>query len=108
MFIGASVHSFEEALEAESEGADWLTFGPIYDTPSKRIYGAPQGVRRLERVTRAARIPVVAIGGITPERVAEVRGVGAQGVAAISAILSAESPARAVHLFLDALAETQG
>jgi thiamine-phosphate pyrophosphorylase len=104
--IAASVHSREDALSAEAEGADWIVFGPVYDTASKRQYGAPQGLAKLEAVTRAVRIPVVAIGGITPERVREVRTAGAHGVAAISAILAADSPARATRQFLDALATT--
>jgi thiamine-phosphate pyrophosphorylase len=104
LLVGASVHSLEESVEAESAGADWLTFGPIYDTPSKRPYGPPQGLAALERVTRAVRIPVVAIGGITPERVGEVRSAGAHGVAAISAILAADDPPGAVRRFLEALA----
>ena len=68
IMVGASVHSLEESIEAEAAGADWLTFGPVYDTPSKRAYGAPQGLAALERVAKAVRIPVVAIGGIGPAR----------------------------------------
>lgn len=101
--IGASVHSREEAIAAGEAGADWVVFGPIYDTPSKRRYGAPQGLAALERVAHALDIPVVAIGGITPERVPELRRSGARGVAAISAILAAPSPADATRRFLDAL-----
>ena len=101
--IGASVHSLPEALEAEINGADWLVFGPVYETPSKRAYGAPQGLQKLERVASAVRIPVIAIGGITAERVPEVRRAGAHGVAAIAAILSGDSPADATRRFLDAL-----
>jgi thiamine-phosphate pyrophosphorylase len=103
LYVGASVHSLEESLEAESEGADWLIFGPVYDTPSKRAYGSPQGLTALARVAKTVTVPVIAIGGITPERVAEVRGAGAHGVAVISAILSAPSPGDAVRRFLDAL-----
>ena len=106
ILIGASVHSLEESIEAEAAGADWLTFGPVYDTPSKRAYGPPQGLAALGRVTRAVSIPVVAIGGITAERVTEVRAAGAYGVAAISAILAADDPAAGVRRFLDALART--
>jgi thiamine-phosphate pyrophosphorylase len=102
--IGASVHSLDGAREAEAEGADWIVFGPVYDTPSKRAYGAPQGLDALARVTAAVTRPVVAVGGITAERVADVRGAGAAGVAVISAILSAGSPADATRRFLDALA----
>ena len=105
--IGASVHSRDDALAAEAEGADWIVFGPVYDTASKRQYGPPQGLAKLETVARAVRIPVIAIGGITPERVAEVRAAGAHGVAAISAILTAESPADATRRFLDALANSK-
>jgi len=104
--ITASVHSREDALSAEAEGADWIVFGPVYDTASKRRYGPPQGLAKLEAVTRAVKIPVIAIGGITPERVREVRAVGAHGVAAISAILATDSPAEATRRFLAALDAT--
>ena len=102
--IGSSVHSLQAAVEAEVKGADWVTFGPVYDTPSKRSYGPPQGLERLAVVARGLRIPVIAIGGITPARVKEVRAAGAHGVAVISAILAADAPADATRRFLDALA----
>jgi thiamine-phosphate pyrophosphorylase len=102
--IGASVHSLEDAVDAERRGADWLVFGPLYDTPSKRAWGAPQGLEHLARVTAAVHIPVIAIGGITPERVGAVRAAGARGVAANSAILDAASPGDATKRFLEALA----
>jgi len=105
--IGASVHSVAEARAAEPEGADFLLFGPVYDTPSKRQYGPPQGVAALERVASAVRLPVFAVGGVTPARVAEVTRAGASGVAVIAAILGsdggADRPADAVKGFLDAL-----
>jgi len=101
--IGASVHSVAEARAAEPEGADFLFFGPVYDTPSKRRYGPPQGLAALERVASAVRLPVFAIGGVTPARVAELRRAGAAGVAAIGALLAAERRADAVKAFLDAL-----
>jgi thiamine-phosphate pyrophosphorylase len=102
--VGASVHSIDEAKAAVGQGAEWIFFGPVYDTPSKRAYGAPQGVASLERVAAAVDVPVIAIGGITPDRVSEVRRAGASGIAVISAILSADDPAAATHAFLDALA----
>jgi thiamine-phosphate pyrophosphorylase len=101
--IGASVHSVAEARVAEPEGADFLLFGPVYDTPSKREYGPPQGLSALERVATAVRLPVFAVGGVTPARVAEVARAGASGVAVIAAILGAARPADAVKAFLDAL-----
>jgi thiamine-phosphate pyrophosphorylase len=72
-------------------------------TPSKRPFGPPQGLERLAGVARRLRIPVVAIGGITPERVGEVLAAGARGVAVISAILAAPSPADETRRFLKAL-----
>jgi thiamine-phosphate pyrophosphorylase len=101
--IGASVHSVADARAAEPEGADFLFFGPIYDTPSKRRYGPPQGLAALDRVASAVRLPVFAIGGVTPARVAELQRAGASGVAAIGAVLAAERPGDAVKAFLDAL-----
>jgi thiamine-phosphate pyrophosphorylase len=101
--IGASVHSVSDARAAEPEGADFLFFGPIYDTPSKRRYGPPQGLALLERVASAVRLPVFAIGGVTPARVAELQRAGAAGVAAIGAVLGSERPGDAVKAFLDAL-----
>jgi thiamine-phosphate pyrophosphorylase len=102
--IGASIHALPEGLEAEVNGADWLVFGPIYDTPSKRAFGPPQGLDQLARVAAAVRIPVIAIGGITAERVPDVKRAGARGVAVISAILTADSPADATRRFLETLA----
>jgi thiamine-phosphate pyrophosphorylase len=101
--VGASVHSVEEAEAAERAGAEWIVFGPIYDTPSKRRYGTPQGLAALTSTTRKLDIPVIAIGGITPERVAELCDAGAAGVAVISAILTADSPPAATQRFLAAL-----
>ena len=104
LLVGASVHSVDDAVEAEANGADWVVFGPVYDTPSKRRYGAPQGLNALAKVAGRVRLPVIAIGGITPSRVADVRAAGATGVAAIAAVLDTPSPADAVRRFLDALA----
>jgi thiamine-phosphate pyrophosphorylase len=101
--IAASVHSRDEAVAAEEAGADWIVFGPVYDTPSKRRYGAPQGIDKLEAVAKTVRVPVVAIGGITPARVPEVLAAGARGVAVISGILAVASPAAATREFVEAL-----
>jgi thiamine-phosphate pyrophosphorylase len=103
LLIGASVHSLAEARDAEAEGADFLVFGPVFDTPAKRPYGPPQGIEALRAVTAASARPVLAIGGITPGRVREVLGAGAAGVGVISAILAAERPGDATRAFLEAL-----
>ena len=101
--VGASVHSKDEAWQAVDDGADFLFFGPIYDTPSKRQYGKPQGLPALEELVLAVERPVIAIGGITPERVRDALAAGAAGVAVIAAILRADRPADATKAFLDAL-----
>lgn len=102
--IGVSGHSADDVVRAESDGADFAVIGPIYETPSKRQYGEPLGLRVLEEAGRRCRIPVFAIGGITVARVAEVRRAGAYGVAVVSAILSAASAESSTRQFLDALA----
>jgi thiamine-phosphate pyrophosphorylase len=101
--IGASAHSTAEAREAATEGADFVVFGPVYDTPSKRRYGSPQGLAALEAAAAAAPRPLLAVGGITPERVREVRAAGAAGVAVIGAVYGAARPADATKAFLDVL-----
>ena len=101
--IGASAHSTAEAREAATEGADFVVFGPVYDTPSKRRYGPPQGLAALEAAAAAAARPLLAVGGITPERVREVRAAGAAGVAVIRAVYGAARPADATKAFLDVL-----
>jgi len=101
--IGASVHGVDEVRAAERDGADFIIFGSVYDTLSKRPYGPPQGVAALAKVVEAVRIPVFAIGGITPERVPAVREAGAHGVAVISAILGAERPGEATKQLIEAL-----
>ncbi len=88
MLIGVSTHSIQEARRAEEEGADFITLGPVYETPSKMRYGKPIGIRPLREVRKEVAIPVFAIGGITRERVEEVVEAGASGVALISAILA--------------------
>jgi len=87
LLIGASTHHLEEALAAEREGADFITFGPLYDTPSKRKYGEPVGLGALHTVSEQISLPVLGIGGITTGRVKEVLNAGARGVALISGIL---------------------
>lgn len=89
--IGLSTHSVEEARRAEGEGADFIVLGPIFDTPSKRQYGSPLGMHILHEACRSIRLPVFAIGGITPIRIPSVLSSGAYGVAVISSLLQAPS-----------------
>ncbi len=90
--VGKSCHSIEEARAAESGGADYVFFGPIFATPSKIAYGPPQGIGKLRELCAAVSIPVIAIGGITPETAGECIAAGAAGVAAIRWFQDAPDP----------------
>jgi len=82
--VGASCHSREGAERAANDGADYIFFGPVFATPSKAAFGPPQGLEKLAEVCRAAKIPVIAIGGITIENAQACIQAGAAGIAAIS------------------------
>jgi len=81
--IGVSCHSLGEALRAEAQGASYVFFGPIFETPSKRPFGPPQGIVRLGEICKAVRIPVIAIGGLDAANAPECLRAGAAGMAAI-------------------------
>ena len=86
LIVGVSTHSLEAAQIAEAQGADYITFSPIYATPSKANYGPPQGLGLLRQVSQEVNLPVLALGGITLHRVSECLEQGAFGVALISDI----------------------
>lgn len=81
--IGTSCHSLDDARAAERAGASYVFFGPVFDTPSKRNFGPPQGLEHLSEVCAAVNIPVIAIGGINKGNAASCIRAGAAGVAAI-------------------------
>ena len=81
--IGASCHSLESAQAAQRDGADYIFFGPIFPTPSKAAFGAPQGIAKLAEVCRTVSIPVLAIGGITMQNAASCISASAARIAAI-------------------------
>jgi thiamine-phosphate pyrophosphorylase len=81
--VGVSTHSLEAARAAGAGGADYIIFGPVFETPSKVAFGAPQGLEKLGKVCERIGIPVVAIGGITKTNFAECMAAGAEGIAAI-------------------------
>lgn len=101
--IGASVHALAEAQQAEHAGADFIVFGPVYFTPSKAPYGAPQGLAPLRQVVEKTSRPVYAIGGVKLENIEEVMTTGARGIALISAIVSAREPQQAAREILETL-----
>jgi thiamine-phosphate pyrophosphorylase len=102
MVLGRSTHSLAEARAAEAEGADYIAVGSMFATPTKpdfRLVGP--GV--LRSIRPAVRVPLVGIGGITPDNAAEVIRAGADGVAVISAVCGADDPAAATRRFLEAI-----
>jgi thiamine-phosphate pyrophosphorylase len=100
-----SAHSVEEAELARADGADMVTFGPVYHTPSKAGYGAPCGVRKLSDAVRALNIPVIALGGIKLENISEALFSGSRGIAVISAVLAAADPRDAAASLLKKIEE---
>ena len=101
--LGISVHAVEEVMEAEAQGADYIVLGPIYETPSKQMFGPPLGIRTLEKACQLVRIPIIGIGGVTAARAHEMRRAGAFGVAVITAILGAADVESATRELLDAV-----
>jgi len=86
-----SCHTNEQVATAAQEGADFAVFGPVWETPGKK----PQGMTALHEATRAASVPVFAIGGLTPARAKRAINAGAHGVACIRSILGSENPSAA-------------
>lgn len=99
--IGVSAHSLKEAQKAREDGADLITFGPVYPTQSKARYGSPVGVEALKEVSSALDIPVYAIGGVKKETVREVLAAGAFGAAVISAILGSADAAKSAEELIE-------
>jgi thiamine-phosphate pyrophosphorylase len=93
--IGVSTHTRAEAQAAADEGADFLVFGPIFFTPSKAPYGEPVGLDALRAARAAVQLPILAIGGVNQTNLDHVLAAGADGIAVISAIISADDPTAA-------------
>jgi thiamine-phosphate pyrophosphorylase len=99
--IGLSTHDLRQASAAEARGADLIGFGPVFATRTKHDPDPVVGLHALREVCRCVAIPVIAIGGITPDNVAEVAASGAAMAAAIGAVCGAEQP-REAALFMHA------
>ena len=105
MVIGYSAHTISEALQAQADGADFVTFGPVYATPSKIAYGAPCGVKKLADVAAALEIPVIGLGGISEVTISEALTADMGGIAVISAVLAASDPRAASASLLKKMEE---
>jgi thiamine-phosphate diphosphorylase len=101
-WIGRSVHSVAEARAAQAEGADYLLAGPVYHTAT-HPEALPLGLDQLREIARLG-VPVIAIGGVTPERAPALAETGVHGVAAIRAIWDAADPAGSAGAMLEAVA----
>jgi thiamine-phosphate pyrophosphorylase len=99
--VGVSCHGAGDVVRARDGGASFATFGPVYDTPSKRPYGAPVGVAALRDAARL-RLPLVALGGVTADDAPEVVAAGAAGLAVIRAWLEEPDPRAEVAALLAA------
>lgn len=95
--VGRSTHDLDQLHAALDEGVDYVGFGPVFGTRTKPGALAPRGVAILARVVAASTVPVVAIGGLGPDNLAQVQATGAHGWAVISAILCAPDPVRAAR-----------
>jgi thiamine-phosphate pyrophosphorylase len=100
MLIGVSCHSRESAIASQEKGADFITYGPVFQTPSKAAYGPPVGIDSLREVTSRLRIPVFALGGITSRNTRQALDASAHGIALISAVIAAENPAEEAKTLL--------
>ena len=102
--VGVSTHGAGEARQAAQAGADFITCGPVFDTPSKRAYGPPLGAAALRSVAAAGGPPVFAIGGIDESSIGRLKDIPLAGVAVVSAVLRADDMAAAVTRLREAAA----
>ncbi|HYT71933.1 MAG TPA: thiamine phosphate synthase [Gemmatimonadales bacterium] len=94
-WIGLSVHDLEQARAAQAAGAEYLLVGPVFATPTHPGV-TPLGVERLAEIAKLG-LPVIAVGGVTPDRIAALRAAAVYGVAAIRALWDATEPAQAAR-----------
>lgn len=107
ILVGRSTHDLSELSDAARAGACYVTFGPVWDTPSKRGLLEPRGTAALTDAVRACGVPVVALGGVNASRAADVRRTGAAGIACIGAILDAADESAAATEILRAWDEAR-
>jgi thiamine-phosphate pyrophosphorylase len=105
LLIGYSAHSLAEASLAEADGADFITFGPVFHTPSKAPFGPPVGLEALETVCAHVNIPVFALGGVKITTVPRLLNAGVKGIALISAVMAASDPRHAAASLLGTIEE---
>jgi len=102
--IGVSIHTVTEAEAIDPASVDYAIAGPAFETASKPGYGPEIGRRGLAEIARAARVPIIAIGGLTANRAAEVLASGPVGIAVMGGVMRAADPARVMRALLVAVA----
>jgi len=107
MLAGVSTHSLEQAKEAEANGADFVTFGPVFATASKAKYGPAVGIEALGSACRSVGIPVFGLGGVSFSNMEHVLAAGAAGISMISGILAAPDIEQAASEFSRRLKESE-
>lgn len=98
LFIGISAESVTDALRAEAEGADYIGISPVFTTPTKKNTALPLGLEGIRSIRAAVSLPLVGIGGINAGNAVDILRAGADGVAVVSAIVSAPCPESAAAL----------
>ncbi len=103
ILIGCSIHNIEIAKKREREGADFITYSPIYSTISKPDYDQVVGIEKLEKLANEVQLPLFALGGVTPNRVYECVNAGASGIAVMSGIMGPTGADHKSKEYLNAL-----
>lgn len=101
--IGGSAVNFDELQTAINDGADYVGYGPVFDTMSKADPGKPKGIHSMKTVAERSSVPIIAIGGIKLQHIRDLLSTGMHGIAVISAICCASDPAAAARAFMDAI-----
>lgn len=95
--IGGTAHNLREAIKAEKDGADYIGFGHVYQTGSKKKFTKPKGVNYLKKILNQINIPVIAIGGLGLSNIKEVLSTGVNGVAVIGSVVKSKNPTDTVR-----------
>jgi thiamine-phosphate pyrophosphorylase len=104
--LGVSLHTVTEAEAIDPAVIDYAIAGPAFETPSKPGYGPEIGRKGLSEIARAARVPVLAIGGLNTSRAAEVLAAGPAGIAVMGGVMRSADPGQEVRGLLSVLART--
>jgi len=108
MLLGVSVHTAEDALEAEKAGADYISVSPVFYTSTKPNISSPVGLKGVKTISDAVSIPVVGIGGINGSNIADLIRAGARGGAVVSAIMADPNPEEAASRLILTVKKTTG